>query len=171
VNPARSNARCSAVLVISVEASIRCTCVCANKYRASCLCASVPVPRPRASGAIAAPIDPAVRGPGDQVLAPGHKAEPLVCCRHYEHAAVIAEQPVFRPLAPEPAGIPPAEPLVLPGGRWVAGQPVQERQVVLGHRPQEHPIVHGRTCYDPGAACCAGAARPGRNGEIVTPRL
>jgi hypothetical protein len=34
--------------------------------------------------------------------------------------------------------------------RWVARQPVQKGQVILGHRPQEHSIVHVRTCYDPG---------------------
>jgi hypothetical protein len=56
VNPAFSNARCSARLVISVAASIRFTWVCANKYRTSCRCASVPCPCPRASGVRATPM-------------------------------------------------------------------------------------------------------------------
>ena len=91
------------------------------------------------------PDVPAVGGPGGLVLAPSHEAEPLITRHRNERATVVGEQPVFGPLAPEPAWILPAVPFMLPGGRWVARQPVQQWQVVLGHRPQVHVIVHGQT--------------------------
>ena len=74
--------------------------------------------------------------------ATGNEPESVVTGSGHQRAAVLTEQAVLLPLAPQPPGVLPAMPLVFPGIQRVTVQALQERKIIFGHREQCHLAIH-----------------------------
>jgi hypothetical protein len=87
---------------------------------------------------------PAVGGTRGRPPLPPHEADGFGGAQDHQGATVLAQQPGLLPAPPEPPGIEPSVPAVLPRGLRIPRQPLDHREVVFGHGPQPQLIVHAR---------------------------
>src|SRR5215467_16128164 len=98
---------------------------------------------------------------------PRHESEPVLLLHDHEDANVVADQPVVRPPLAEPGQLVPPKPGKLAGRVRILGQPLEDRQVVLGDQPQRQVIVHG---WNDSPRALAGPGKDGPRGTWLISR-
>lgn len=154
VKPADSRAFCSAMLALSVLASIRFTCVWANRYSASRRWASLPKPLAALGGKERDADVPAGGVRALEHLPPLHLTDKTAVPRGNGQAPALAgDEALLRPLPTQLTGVAVAEETEVPCLRRILVEALQKIEVGFDDGAQAHGLGHGATV-------ATAAARP-----------